>query len=240
MKRIECNEKIAKYLFDQGLSFSKRRSIVSDFSFDSPVDIKETEIGQKVTIGAFSYSVSGYICGANIGRYCSFGRDIQIGRQSHPIDWASTSPFLYMKSNDVIRFSESFGSVLNEGLPERERAREKLKKILIGNDVYIGHGVIIMPGVRVGDGAIIAAGAVVTKDVDDYAIVGGNPAKLIRYRFRKDTINSLKESEWWKFPPQILNGTSIHDPEAFVKKVSMISNIHVYKERTISIDEIIL
>jgi len=71
---------------------------------------------------------------------------------------------------------------------------------VIGNDVWIGYGATIMPGVQIGDGAIIATKAVVTKDVEPYTIVGGNPAKTIRKRFADDEINSLLKIRWWDWP----------------------------------------
>lgn len=68
---------------------------------------------------------------------------------------------------------------------------------VIGNDVWIGHGATLMPGVKIGDGAIIATKAVVTKDVEPYTIVGGNPAKEIKKRFSEDIISKLLELQWW-------------------------------------------
>ena len=71
---------------------------------------------------------------------------------------------------------------------------------VIGNDVWIGLGAMFMPGVQVGDGAIIAAGALVTRDVAPYAVVGGNPAKLLRSRFDEATIRELLRLRWWDWP----------------------------------------
>ena len=71
--------------------------------------------------------------------------------------------------------------------------------LVIGNDVWIGYKATIMAGVTIGDGAIIASNSVVTKDVEPYSIIGGNPAKLIRKRFPEDKINQLLESEWWNW-----------------------------------------
>ena len=72
------------------------------------------------------------------------------------------------------------------------------KHLTIGNDVWVGANVVILPGCeKIGDGACIGAGSIVTKDVPPYAIVAGNPAKLIRYRFKDATINKIQETKWW-------------------------------------------
>lgn len=73
---------------------------------------------------------------------------------------------------------------------------------MVGNDVWIGYNATIMPGVQIGDGAIIASNAVVTKDVLPYSIVGGNPTKLIRYRFDEETIAMLQTLKWWDWDIQ--------------------------------------
>ena len=72
--------------------------------------------------------------------------------------------------------------------------------MIIGNDVWIGQDILIVPGVQIGDGAVIAAGSVVTKNVNDYNIVGGNPARHIRNRFTDEQIRALKEIKWWDWP----------------------------------------
>ena len=74
----------------------------------------------------------------------------------------------------------------------------------IGNDVWIGANAMILGGITIGDGAIIGAGAVVTKDIPPYAIVGGIPARIIRYRFPNDVINALLSSQWWNLSENIL------------------------------------
>jgi tetrahydrodipicolinate N-succinyltransferase len=71
--------------------------------------------------------------------------------------------------------------------------------ITIGNDVWIGYRAIMLPGIEIGDGAVIGAGAIVTKDVPRYAVVGGSPAKLIRYRFPQDIISKLLDIQWWQW-----------------------------------------
>lgn len=123
-----------------------------------------------------SYSTVGRV---DFGRFCSIGCFVRIGLPRHRIDAVSTHPFL-------------------EG-PTLENQRT-----VIGNDVWIGAGAILLGhngGLRIGDGAIVGAGAVVTRDVPPYAIVGGNPARIIRYRFDERTIKKLLDIKWWDWPP---------------------------------------
>ena len=91
--------------------------------------------------------------------------------------------------------------------------------MVIGNDVWIGHGAVLLAGVKVGDGAVIAAGAVVTKDVEPYAVVGGVPAKTIRYRFPAEQIEKLLTLRWWERPESTLRRLALlaSDPNAFIE-----------------------
>jgi len=121
--------------------------------------------------------------GAVIGRYSNIARDLLVLNGSHPIK---------RKSSHAFFFNPGFGFV-DKLLIERR------SKFVIGNDVYIGVNVTIMPSVTlIGDGAVIAAGSVVVKDVPFFAVVGGNPAKLIKYRFNPETIERIIASQWWE------------------------------------------
>lgn len=134
------------------------------------------------------YSIVGVktiVCYADVGKFCSIAGSSVIGLGSHPTDIISTSPIFYSKHNGT-----GYSWVKSDTYSE-------FKKVIIGNDVWIGARVLIMGGVKIGDGAIIAAGSIVTKDVPPYAIVGGVPAKIIRYRFDEEIISLLKEIEWW-------------------------------------------
>ncbi len=95
----------------------------------------------------------------------------------------------------------------------------------IGNDVWIGHGVFIKEGVTVGDGAVIAAGAVVVKDVPPYAIVGGSPAKIIKYRFDEKTISKLLELQWWNMDPEILQQCPYEEIDKAIEFLEQHKNI---------------
>jgi virginiamycin A acetyltransferase len=119
-----------------------------------------------------------------IGKFCSIAAETRfiMNGGNHPTTWATTYPF----------------PVFGQGWEAAMPAEWPMKgDTVVGNDVWIGYGSTIMPGVTIGDGAIVASCSVVTKDVPPYAIVGGNPATLIRYRFDDATIARLLELCWW-------------------------------------------
>lgn len=150
---------------------------------------------RKCNIGYATYiSFKCEFLNSNIGRYCSIASNVQLVVGNHPTkDFVSTHPIFYAKREiGGLNFGidESFHEVsILPGTDDRY--------LKVGNDVWIGTNVLIINGITIGDGAIIAAGSVVTKDVPAYAIVGGVPAKLIRYRFDEDDIKFLEKLQWW-------------------------------------------
>jgi acetyltransferase-like isoleucine patch superfamily enzyme len=139
-----------------------------------------------IHIGRYSYGAcfdpAMIATGTRIGAYCSFASSVCVPAGNHPYRFKSTHPFF---------FNPHFGYVRRD-LTDRTR-------LTVGNDVWVGYNAIILPSVsHVGDGAVVGAGAVVTKDVPAYAVVAGNPARVIRYRFSEETIAELKKSEWWR------------------------------------------
>ena len=127
-----------------------------------------------------------------IGNFCSIASDVNIGLEEHTLQNISTSP-IFTEVDNATGYS---WIKKNHFIP--------FKRTYIGNDVWIGFRASIKSGVKIGNGAVIATGAVVTKDVPPYAIVGGVPAKIIRYRFSEEIINELQKTEWWNLPDNII------------------------------------
>jgi acetyltransferase-like isoleucine patch superfamily enzyme len=139
-----------------------------------------------VKVGAYSYGdcliPGAFPAGVAVGRYVSIASGIRIFLRNHPIDRLSLHPFFYNSRLGWVKKDTITSSTLE-----------------IGDDAWIGDRAIITPGCSsIGIGAIVGAGAVVTKDVPDFAIVAGNPAKLLRYRFDERTIAIILESRWWE------------------------------------------
>lgn len=156
-------------------------------SFPIEVNILAFSKLKKVKMG--KYSRIGRSCSvtdASIGNFTAIGKDTIIGLGSHPTSFLSCNSIFYKKGS--WGWHDDWIAPIDW---------VKNKHISIGNDVWIGRRCLILDGVTIGDGAIIAAGAVVTKDIPPYAIAGGVPAKVIKYRFSNDIISKLLEIKWW-------------------------------------------
>lgn len=153
----------------------------------SGAKLNGTKVGKYSRIGARCK-----ITNTTIGNFTSVGADCIMGLGQHPTNTLTYHSIFYKKGNwgwhdDWVKYPDGF---------------IEQKPITIGNDVWIGRKVIIMDGVNIGNGAIVATGAVVTKDVPPYAIVGGVPSKVIKYKFSQEIINRLEEIEWWNLPDE--------------------------------------
>lgn len=181
-----------------------------------PVSIYGTSnIRPNTKIGGFTFINGGTTLfqRAEIGRYCSIGKNCEIGAGNHPLNWLSTSPVQY---GIGIQFPSQKGAC------KQFSTGEIGSPTLIGNDVWIGSLCLIKRGVQIGDGAVVAGGAVVVKDVPPYAIVGGVPAKIIRYRFDKKTIKTLLELKWWELDAEELDGVTFNDIHTAIAQIKRI------------------
>ena len=138
-----------------------------------------------VHVGAYSYGAclipGGMPRGVTIGRFSSIALGLKVFLRNHPYDFLSTHPFFYNKECGILAH-DSIGTGSLE----------------IGHDTWVGANVVVTPGCQqIGLGAIVGAGSVVTKNVPDFAIVAGNPAKLIRQRFPEALCESIRQSQWW-------------------------------------------
>jgi acetyltransferase-like isoleucine patch superfamily enzyme len=131
-----------------------------------------------------------------IGKFCSIAGNINIYLGgNHRTDWVTTYPFGHINQHIFNNFN-------GQGHPATKG------DVVIGNDVWIGQNVTIMSGVTIGAGAIIANNSHVVRNVEPYSIVGGNPAKLIKYRFTKEQIEKLLEIKWWDWDDDKINRLS--------------------------------
>jgi virginiamycin A acetyltransferase len=154
--------------------------IVGDYTYyDDPVDVYNFE---KNVLYLFDFIQDKLI----IGRFCQIATGVRfiMNGSNHVIHGISTYPFKV--------FGGSWG----------EAALEQVSKgdTIIGSDVWFGNSVTIMPGVKIGSGAIIGANSLITKDIETYTVVGGNPGKIIRKRFTHDIIDLLLKIKWWDWP----------------------------------------
>lgn len=210
VERVEF-DKVADYLNTLNIRMlyllNNRKSILTinkdiELECDNTFYMRVTNL---CSMGAFSYSSSsGLGYGVKIGRYCSIAQNVKVMGAEHFTDWISTSPVFY---------GNGYHDAEQDHVSHVYRTR---RNINIGNDVWIGNDVVLKSELNIGDGAIIASNSVVTKDVPDFAIVAGIPAKIIRYRFSEEVIKKTKDLEWWNFHKNDLKGMMANKPELFL------------------------
>ena len=201
MKKLEKQKakKLGVRIQDFGNISQSSHLLMEQNSRLGNVRVKLPDSDVPLHVGAYSYVREGGEINnlQSIGRFCSIGRNVFLGQQrdNHPIYWVSSS----MSVSGDYKASKEYAS--------------------IGNDVWIAHDAVVMAGVSVGHGAVIGRNAVVTKDVEPYQIVAGNPAKVIKLRFAEEQIAALLASAWWNYDLLELKGMPFDDIEKFISLV---------------------
>lgn len=170
-------------------------------------------------IGAFSYSWSPLYEFVHVGRYCSIAGGVEIIPFSHPTNVFTTSSMLYDKNIAFRRHFYADAGYENSDALWRAHPTNAAN-ILIGNDVYIGTLSKIRGGIKIGNGAIIGAYSVITKDVEPYTVVAGNPATVKKLRYTQSQIDKLEQLAWWNYDfKQILENADIDNIDLFIDKM---------------------
>jgi len=199
----------------QGEVALKKGVRLFDSELSGPIVIYDNTALSVTKLSAYSYIASNSsVMNATIGAFCSIGGEVMIGLPSHPLTGISTNPIFFSSLGQC-------GQVWVTDEANAEAKQEEMLPVSIGSDVWIGSRVMIKGGVKIGVGAVIGAGAVVVNDIPPYAVVGGVPAKVIRYRFTEPIIEKLLTSEWWNCPVDVIRACRHYqsDPVQFINEV---------------------
>ena len=187
-------------------------AIIKNSNLGDYVTVNENTTIVNSKVGDMSYLASNCkVVNTEIGKYCSIGPNCISVLGKHPVNtFVSTHPAFFSENNKSISKTFSDKSYYDE-----------IGQVVIGNDVWIGANVLILDDITIGNGAIIAAGSVIVKDVENYTVVGGVPAKVIKQRFDNETVKILHNSEWWNMEIDSIKNSfkEYHSIERFKKYI---------------------
>lgn len=190
-------------------------AIIQDALIDPTAAISFGTKFYRSRIGKYSYiDRNSFVADTEIGNFTSIGSGCEIGGAAHPLNWVSTSPVFH-----------KWGNIMKKNFSRHEF--EIFHKTKIGNDVWLGARCLVKAGVKIGDGAVVGMGSVVTKNIGEYEIWAGNPAKLIRKRFDDETISKLQKIRWWDMSDQDIEKYSKYmvDPSKYILQVNTQKNL---------------
>jgi chloramphenicol O-acetyltransferase type B len=185
---------------------------ILESEFEGNSDIGDFTCINRSTVNSYSgVGALTYISDSEVGRYAMIGSRVSIGGFEHPTTWLSVAAFQWGQSTE--NWDEN--QVTKNKL--LQNSKPNYSKTVVAPDCWIGNNSVILSGVKLGIGSVIGAGSVVTKDVGNYEIVVGNPAKFLKKRFSKKTSSELIASKWWELPLEKIAGLDFKDIDESLK-----------------------
>jgi len=191
-----------------------RSAKILDSEFEGNSDIGDFTCINRSVINSYSgIGALTYISDSEVGRYAMIGSRVSIGGFEHPTNWLSVAAFQWGQSTENWDVSQDTKKKL------RKNTKPNYLKTIVGPDCWVGNNSVVLSGVKLGVGCVIGAGSVVTKDVKNYDIVVGNPARLLRKRFDNKTVLELIESKWWELPLEKITDLDFKNIDESLKKI---------------------